>query len=253
MAASTEPDFHLAKKVLPEPLFRALRHVFAQGISRCVLAGGTSLAGFYAGHRRSDDLDFFTADESHQRSAVLAIKALASIGADLQLENETAQYFEGIGKLGGHLFKITAVVDANLFRVGRFVPLTGNVQVVDLETLFKMKAATLVSRCSEKDLYDLIWLFARFPERTFADLVGLGSEIDGGVNGEAMLSSVSGAILRKDACGFALDDRIAAARIFGQIKEFRKELLKGITQHLEAEPTPLLGGLVRKLERLSRK
>lgn len=257
MATSPQPDLGLARQVLPEPLFRALCHVFAQGFTQdaggCILAGGTSLAGFYAGHRRSDDLDLFTSDESQQRSTALAVKSLASIGVAFTPQNETAQYFEGVGRLDGHFFKVTAVLDQNLFRVGAAVRLAGNVRVVDLETLFKMKAATLVSRCSEKDLYDLVWLFTHFPERTFADLIRWGGEIDGGVNGEALLSSVSGAILRKDACDFALDARITAGQIYDQISEFRRRLLKGVAQHLEEAPTLPLGALVHRLERLARK
>jgi hypothetical protein len=170
---------------------------------------------------------------------------------ELRIENETAQYLEAIGKLEGHLFKITVVLDANLFRVGKSVLLPNPLQIADLNTLFKMKAATLVSRCSEKDLYDLMWLFAYFPERTFADLIALGSEIDGGVRGEAVLSSVSGAVLRKEACDFALDKKITRDRILGEIKSFRKEILKGIAAHLASEPALPLGSLVKKLERLS--
>jgi hypothetical protein len=245
------PNIELAERVLPAPLFHSLRHIFAQGINGCVLAGGTSLAGFYAGHRRSDDIDLFTSDESHQKSATLAIRSLTSIGAEISILNESAQYFEAIGKLSKHPFKITAVLDANLFRVGQSETLEGNVRVVDLDTLFKMKAATLVSRCSEKDLYDLIWLFEHYPERTYSDLLRLGSEIDGGVNGEAVLGSVSGATLRKEACDFSLDSSITKAKIYSEILEFRKKLLSGIHAHLVNEPTPLLGSLVRKLEKWS--
>jgi Nucleotidyl transferase AbiEii toxin, Type IV TA system len=256
MANSSNPEIRLAEKVLPSALYRSLCHVFAQGISGCVLAGGTALAGFYAGHRRSDDLDLFTATESAQRSAVLAVKSLTSIGVILDTVNESAQYFEGIGKLDSHLFKMTVVLDSNLFRVGTSVSLAGNIHVVDLDTLFKMKAATLVSRCSEKDLYDLIWLLGRYPDRKFEDLIRLGNEIDAGVRGEAVLGSVSGAILRKEACNFSLDfgdSGKKSGQIYEEILAFRQNLLRGLAVYLENEPTPELGELVRGLEKLRKR
>ena len=73
MAMGDQPDLSLARRVLPAPLLRALQHVFAQGLSGCMLVGGTALAGFYAGHRRSDDLDLFTETGEDQSAAVLAV------------------------------------------------------------------------------------------------------------------------------------------------------------------------------------
>jgi hypothetical protein len=213
----------------------------------CVLAGGTALAGFYAAHRKSDDLDLFTSDESHQRSTVLAIKSLQKLGVILQMQNETAQYFEASGTWEGHVFKVTSVVDSHLLRVADVVRLSHSMQVVGLETLFKMKSATLVSRCSEKDLYDLIWLFDRFPDWRFADLVTRGNEIDAGVTGEAILLSVGGTTLRKGACDFGLQGSPAAEQIFGEIQAFRKHLLKGIEDHIHSRPTHSLGELIKTI------
>lgn len=252
MAASTAPDIKLAERILPSPLFQSLSHVFSQGIAGCVLAGGTSLAGFYAGHRRSDDLDLFTQDPEAQRAAVLAVKSLATIQVDLQIRQDSVQYFAATGKLDGHFFQVTVVLDANLFRVGTSIALPGNIHVADLNTLFKMKAATLVSRCSEKDLYDLIWLFGRFPKRTYSELIQLGSEIDAGVNGEDILSAASGAILREEACDFSLDRSTSPRVIYAEILNFRKALLEGLQSYLENEPAPPLGALVKKVEKLGR-
>lgn len=249
MGASSKPQLQLAEQTLPSPLLQSLRHVFLQRLNGCVLAGGTALSGFYAGHRKSDDLDLFTENESAHRSAVLAVKSLTSIGVELKIQNESSQYFDGTGKLEDHLFKVTVVLDSNLFRVGSFVKLPGDIQVVDLETLFKMKAATLVSRCSEKDLYDLIWLFQYFKHRSIADLIRFGSEVDAGLQAESILISVSGSILRKEACDFSLDPSQTPQKIFDEIQSFKKSILKGLDAHLEAEPTPLLGELIRKLEK----
>ena len=69
MGLAREPQSSLAEQVLPGPLYQALTHVFGQGVSGCMLVGGTALAGYYAGHRRSDDLDLFTEDAFSQRAA----------------------------------------------------------------------------------------------------------------------------------------------------------------------------------------
>ena len=140
-------------------------------------------------------------------------------------------------------------MDPNLFRACTTVLLVNNVEVVDLDSLFKMKAATLVSRCSEKDLYDLIWLFGQYADKSFEDLIRLGNEIDAGVNGEAILLSVAGAIIRKDACGFSFDQTKAAAQVYNEIIAFRQNILRGITAYLEKEPVPELGDLIRKLQK----
>jgi hypothetical protein len=247
LETAPSPQLKLAATTLPASLFTSLKHVFAQGVSGCWLAGGTALAGFYAGHRRSDDLDLFTSADSHQRSVVLAIRSLKRIGAKLDILNETHQYHETLGELDGHRFKVTSVLDENLFRVGKAVPLAGNVQVVDLVTLLKMKSATLVSRCSEKDLYDLIWIFSQFPDLGFTDLIRLGNEIDAGVEAEAILASVAGSILREEACDFSLSPSKSAKKIFKEIEDFRESLLIELANHLEGQPAMSLGALVRAL------
>ncbi|MCC7441797.1 MAG: nucleotidyl transferase AbiEii/AbiGii toxin family protein [Bdellovibrionales bacterium] len=239
--------------MLPKALFRALTHLFAQGLQGCTLVGGAALSGFYAGHRRSDDLNLFAASAPARKAATLAAKSLRDLGAELRIQADTAQYFDAEATLERHRFKVTVVLDSHLHHVAKPLSLSGNVSVVDLNTLFKMKAATLVSRCTEKDLYDLLWLFGHFAEIGFADLVRLGHEIDGGVSAEAMLSSVAGTPLRKEACDFSLDRKIPADEIHAQLFAFRKLLLKGLSDYLEGEPAPPLAALVKALGRFRRR
>lgn len=250
MESPKEPRFDLAKKVLPEPLLRSLLHVFSQRLEGCALAGGSALAGFFAGHRRSDDLDLFTQSELHQRATALAVRSLSQIGATLDNLLETNHFFSVLCRLSGRSFTVTSALDINLFRMGRVMTLDHDVRVVDLVTLLKMKAATLASRCSEKDLYDLIWLFREFKDLTYPDLIRLGSEIDGGVKGEALLIGISGATLKKEACGFALDPKISKEEIFNQITAFQKNLLRVLSLHLRNQPAPLLRELVQKVSQL---
>ncbi len=246
------PQLNLAEKTLKKSLLQSLHHIFSLGVHGCVLAGGTALAGFYACHRRSDDLDLFTQDEKSQTATVLAIESLASLGVIFHEPYKTQQYFHTTCQLKDHRFTITCVKDPNLFRVGKTITLKNGICIVDLHTLLKMKAATLVSRCSEKDLFDLIWLFNEFKEVAISNLIQLGNEIDAGVNGESMILSISGAILRKEACDFSLDQKLTKETVFKKILEFQKKLIIDLHRYLESEPAPSLRKLVRKITKLAR-
>ena len=77
----------------------------------------------------------------------------------------------------------------------------GDIVVAGLPALLAMKAAALVSRCSEKDLYDLLWLFDAFPERELAELIELGRTVDRGVTGETLVYRIGSTELDRAACG----------------------------------------------------
>lgn len=244
MDRDAKPDLNLAKKVLPGPLYSAIRYLFQQGIFDTALVGGTALAGFYAGHRRSDDIDLFAKSESAQRSAILAVKSLPSIGAEKLSEQESSHFYDSTWSLKRHSFTAQVVLDPGVFNAGSFAK-ADQVVVASLWTIFKMKAATLVSRCSEKDLYDLLWLFENFPGRQLSDLIQSGFEIDGGVNGENMLACISGTTLREEACDFSLDKSISSKDVYARIVKFQKDLKVQLIAYLKGQPTPELGKLVR--------
>ncbi len=115
MGLERKPQSRLAEDVLPAALHRALTHVFAQGLSGCMLVGGTALAGYYAAHRRSDDLDLFTEDDLSQKAAVLAVKSLRDIGATLGDERTTAHFYHATCHLDSHDFTAQAVLDSNRY------------------------------------------------------------------------------------------------------------------------------------------
>jgi len=245
MGLARKPESGLAAEVLPPPLHRALAHVFAQGIDGVMLVGGTALAGYYAGHRRSDDLDLFTADAPAQKAAVLSVKSLEEIGASLSGERSSARFHHWTCRLDGHDFTIQVVLDSNLFTVGSGVEAADGVVVADPETLLKMKAATLVSRAAEKDLYDLAWLFEQDDGLDVARLITLGSEVDGGINGEALLISLVGTEMRESACGFSLTR--SPAEVLAEVIRVRKSLIQGVESYLRNQPAPPIAALIRKL------
>ncbi len=214
--------------------------------------GGTALSGFYAGHRKSDDLDLFTSDAMSQRAVVLAAKSLVNIGAKITDEAVSMQYYHAQCSLDHHLFTLDAVEDGNLFRVGTFHRLENGVIVCSLETLLGMKVATLVSRCSEKDLYDLSWLREKFPGADLAEWMRLGQGIDGGVSAESILAVLLSNRIRESACGFSLDPKLTAKKIARGLNTFQKRLVKELTDYLKHLAPPPLARLVKKARQVLR-
>lgn len=243
---ATQPDSSLAAATLPAPLHQALVHVYAQGIAECMLVGGTALAGYYAGHRKSDDLDLFAKDRRAMTAATLAVESLAELGVDIQELQHTQQFYSAGCKLRDHDFTVQVVLDSNLFAVGSSLVASDGVHVADLDTLLKMKAATLMSRCSEKDLYDLRWLFGRFPELDAGNLVVLGAEIDGGMSAESALISLAGAPLTLASCGFSLSQ--SAEEVLAEVQSLKERLGRAFEKVAQNRPPPAVGELIRRLK-----
>ena len=247
MEVENQPDESLAEKALAPPLRHAIEAVFSGGLEKVTLVGGTALSGYYACHRRSDDLDLFTKDSLAQEMAVRRVKALPE--TVILEERRSAEYYNALAVSGGHKFTISVVLDSNLFRVGTVHITPKGVGVVSLETLRMMKAATLVSRCSEKDLYDLEWLTNRFGNLTVEKWVALGQEIDGGVNAESILTSLAIANPRLPACGFAESFGVSAGEVLKRIEDFHLSLIKLFQTYLEnASPSRDLSRLIKKLK-----
>jgi hypothetical protein len=233
--------------VLPPPLYRAATHVFAQDITGCMLVGGTALAGYYAGHRRSDDLDLFVLDDDAHRATVLAVSSLRRLGCRIGEILSSAQYFKASCNLERHDFTVDVVLDPTVHALGSPLLAKDGVQVASLEILLSQKAATLVSRCSEKDLYDLRWLFQQDPGLDLGDLLALGARIDGGLTAEGALISLAGTEPRLAACGFSLSQ--ADREVLDEVKALKRSLEKGLEQIARGQPAPAIGKLVRTLKK----
>ncbi len=108
-----------------------------------------------------------------------------------------------------------------------------------------MKAATLVSRGSEKALYDLLWLFDQESELDLATLIALGTEVDGGMNAEGLLMNLVGTQLRESACDFSLTQK--AGDVYAVVTRLQKNLVRGVESFLRGQPAPPIAALMRKL------
>jgi hypothetical protein len=225
--------------------------VFEGGASGIALVGGTALAGFFAGHRCSDDIDLFSADDVAQRMAAAAVKRLATIGAKLSDERVSPGFYHALVDLDGHAFTAQAVLDANVHRVGTFVSTPSGIRIASTTTLLKMKIATLVSRCSEKDLYDLLWLKEHGPWPDIATRLALGREIDGGVDAENVLAGLAMARLKIESCTFAESLGVPGPTVLSRIEALRAELETELVEYLEhgGATDPRIAPLIRKLRR----
>ncbi len=251
MAIPAKPNEALVLKTLPKPLRQAIQGIFGNGLIGCSLVGGTALAGYYAGHRESDDMALFTTDAVAQAMTVAAVKSLAGIGVVFSDERNSPSYYHVLGSLSGHNFSIDVVLDANIHRVGEFLQTTDGVQLASLETLFMMKIATLVSRCSEKDLFDLKWITEHYRNPDMKEWIALGRKVDGGANAESMLIALSAAKLRSEGCGFAAKFGISSGEVFKTIVAYRSSLQKKLAAHLETfPPSTAITSLLREIRRL---
>ncbi len=242
----------LFKKVLPTALQKAMTHIFQQGISDTALVGGTALSGFYAGHRKSDDLDLFTKNELSFKHTVLAVKSLETKGAKFEEESTSSHYYHALVEWLDHHFTIDVVVDENLFRVGRFIPAHKTILVADLKTLFAMKMASLVSRSSEKDLYDLLWFFQNKFEFSMKELIEMGKSIDGGVNAENILSCLLVTRLQERACGFGINKQENVQKIYKRIIKFQKELIREVKKYMIEEKKNKMGEIIKLTKKIKK-
>ena len=250
MALGKQPDLALAERVLPGPLLRALKHVFARAPARCMLVGGTALSGFYAGHRRSDDLDLFTDSEDDHAAAVLAMRSLEDIGATVAVRQSSRLYFRALCGLDGHAFTADVAAAPSLFRLAEGVVVHG-IRVADFETLLALKGAALVSRCAEKDLYDVLWLLEHAPGLTAADLASAAQRLDVGATPENLLIGLLGARIEEQSCGFSLDPAVTAKAIHRQLMRFRTELARALRKLAKGGAQEPLGELVQRVRRLA--
>lgn len=223
------PRAELANKYLPRAIRTALKKIFSMVPDGVWLFGGSALSGYHAGHRRSDDIDLFALNAAAYKACVLAVKSLVDAGAHIASESSSPIYYHSEMNFEGHQFTVDVVLDEHLSAIGHAVRADDGVFVADLDTILKMKMASLVSRCSEKDLFDLDWIFGEYGMPDIERLVEAGAEVDSGLNPETLLISLKGATLRREACHFLMpNSKITFKEAYRRIEGLRKKLVKEI-------------------------
>lgn len=245
MASLLLKPFSKISKAVPSYLQKAIHLLFENCGEGVMLVGGTALAGYYAAHRHSYDIDLFTHSSQVFERTKRATDVLIKKGAKFKNNFKTPLYFHADVSFENHPFTLDIVTDENLFKVGEGVLTQDKVYVASFQTLLAMKIACLVSRSSEKDLYDLDWLFKHTKPLLISDLICLGGQMDAGLNPESLLISLKGALLREEACGFILNNTPKNRKqVFKQINNLRNQLVQKIfdyqkTSRLSLDLEPL--------------
>lgn len=136
-----------------------LREFFARE-QRFFLTGGAALAGFYLGHRRTDDLDLFSPPgPSLDDAAHVLHEAAAATAATLEPVRRFADFHRWLARRGEE----TCVVDLVIDRAPPVEPVKaarGRLRIDSLREIAANKLCALVGRSEIKDLVDLEALLA---------------------------------------------------------------------------------------------
>ncbi len=115
------------------------------------LAGGTAIA-LQLGHRRSDDLDFFTPSEFNEKQWEEKLKIDLSFNL-LQRDWQTL-----IGTIGKVKFSLFSYMHKQIDSPVRYLHLT----VASLPDLCAMKLDTIIARGTKRDFIDIFFLSQKF-------------------------------------------------------------------------------------------
>lgn len=210
------------------PLQRELLVAFFRREHRFFLTGGAALAGFYLGHRVTDDLDLFT----HEREAFdLGSRTLSQVAEDLGAHITIRQDAPGFRRHVVSRGAEAVVVDLVWERVPSAYPekaeLAG-IRIDPVEEILINKLTTVVSRAEERDLVDLLFL-----ERAGLSVErGLSGALakDGGCT-PATLAWVLSQVTVPD--GASLPGEVSPA----DLRTFIADLVKRLRRH--AAPNPV--------------
>jgi hypothetical protein len=119
------------------------------------LTGGAALAGYYLGHRTTEDLDLFSPPGPALEDAA---RALAEAARACGGEVEALRTFEDFRRLGVRRGEETCIVDLVIDRapaIDAIKELRGNVRLDTLREIAASKLCTLLGRSEIKDLVDV--------------------------------------------------------------------------------------------------
>jgi predicted nucleotidyltransferase component of viral defense system len=140
------------------PLQRDLLDAFFNHEPGFFLTGGAALAGYYLGHRRTKDLDLFTADQAAFERGAPALRAAAeTLGATTENVRTAPAFRRLVVTRGSEALVVDLVLDPTpqlMADKRRF----GHVMVDPLEEIAANKLCALLSRSELRDLVDLWFL-----------------------------------------------------------------------------------------------
>lgn len=139
------------------PFQRALLEAFFRRAPSFYLTGGAALAGFYLGHRRTEDLDLFTTEDALESGERALQEAATELGASLERLQTAPDFRRRLVRRDGE----SLVVDLVRERVTagqRAKVQRGTVKLDSIEEILANKLCALLSRAELRDLVDIIFL-----------------------------------------------------------------------------------------------
>jgi predicted nucleotidyltransferase component of viral defense system len=122
------------------------------------LTGGAALAGFYLGHRRTDDLDLFTTnDDAFERGRHVLGLVAARIGATLEVRQAAPRFSRYVMSRGAEAVVIDLVRD-QMHQLHPSKPERDGVRLDPPDEILANKLTALVGRAEERDLIDVMFL-----------------------------------------------------------------------------------------------
>ena len=224
----------LRRDSLPDATRQVFEHLAANVLlDNFTLIGGTALA-LQIGHRRSEDLDFWTMGESLDKERISALVRMAQqAGFATMLATPhhriVAEKINGrdlLARVQDYVIgdvKVTFFARADEpYRYFDTLPRVDNAgtsfRVMSEEGLFAMKSHVIHQRLRSRDLFDLKAFLAR--GKTVADILQIGIDIDPACSPEYAKSVLVGEIpLDKDDEGF---DSIGVAESMEEVYAFFK-------------------------------
>ena len=136
-------------------LQRELAEAFFRREQRMFLTGGAALAGFYLGHRTTEDLDLFGPPGIDLAQAARTLgEAAVECGAALSAQQTSPDFRRFHARRGDELCIVDLVVDRAPMIEGQKVAF-GVVRVDTLREITANKVCTILARSEIKDLVDL--------------------------------------------------------------------------------------------------
>jgi hypothetical protein len=210
------------------PLQVDLLEAFFAREQRFVLTGGAALAGFYFGHRETEDLDFFgTPGLDLQEAARTLEVACTACGAAL----ESVQTFPDFRRYLARRAQETCIVDLVIDRVPMLDSekcMVGRLRIDTTREIAANKICAILGRAQIKDLVDLKFLLASGIDLSAA--LADAARKDAGVD-PATLAWVL------DQITISPDARLPGETDPRALDEFRRELVKTL-QRLAFAHTP---------------
>ncbi len=122
------------------------------------LTGGAALAGYYLGHRTTDDLDLFTTDDdAFERGRFVLADVANALSGRLEIRQDTPRFLRTVLTCGDDALVVDLVRDLQYQLHSQKLERDG-ILVDPADEIMANKLTTLVSRAEERDLVDVFCL-----------------------------------------------------------------------------------------------